>query len=246
MFSTLVTVLLMLVYFALSSGGMKYELTSKEIAVNLGLFKKKIEYSRIVDIDIVDLKLLIRLFGASLPGFHWGLFKTSVGNAHVYATKISGQFILITLVDGEKIALSPERLDQLSEAIKEKTTLIRDRKTEKLDQQEKSINKLLYLQVLAVTIAYAIFLIDFLRVYTSLPEIVPVHFGFDGIANRFAHKSELFWLAGTATIFPVINAILTLKFGKCERVFVLFLGAAFIAVMGLFIYIINAVIAAAV
>ncbi len=55
----------------------------------------------------MNLNLTIRLFGASLPGFHWGLFKTTVGKAHVYATMISGDFIVITLNDGEKLVLSP-------------------------------------------------------------------------------------------------------------------------------------------
>jgi len=68
----------------------------------------------------VNLSLSLRLFGATLPGFHWGLFRTSIGNAHDYATKKSGEFAVITLDDGEKIALSPEETDLFLEALKGK------------------------------------------------------------------------------------------------------------------------------
>ena len=78
-------------------------------------------------------------------------------------------------------------------------------------------------------------------VYASLPEIVPVHFGFDGVANRWTHKSEVLWLLGTATLFPAINAALSLKFGKYERGIVLLLGAVFIAVIALFIFVFNTI-----
>jgi len=49
-----------------------------------------------------------------------GLYKTSIGNAHVYATKIEGSFILLTIVDGERIVLSPEEPERFLEAIKQR------------------------------------------------------------------------------------------------------------------------------
>ena len=120
MFTLLLSMLLLLAYFTFSSGNLKYEVTSKESQVSFGLLKKRISYSRIVNLEKVNLSLSLRLFGASLPGFHWGLFRTSIGNAHVYATKISGEFAVITLDNGEKIALSPEEPDRFLEALKGK------------------------------------------------------------------------------------------------------------------------------
>jgi len=79
----------------------------------------------------------------------------------------------------------------------------------------------------------------FFGVYFSLPQIVPVHFGFDGVADLFADKSELLWLAGSAAVFPAINAVLTLKFGKYERGMVVLLGVIFVAVIAVFVYSIN-------
>jgi hypothetical protein len=72
---------------------------------------------------------------------------------------------------------------------------------------------------------------------------VALHFGFDGVANRFGDKSELLWLAGIGALFPIINAILTLKFGKYERGLVILLGIIFIISIALFVYVINVIAA---
>jgi hypothetical protein len=75
----------------------------------------------------------------------------------------------------------------------------------------------------------------FFWVYVSLPQVVPVHFGFDGVANRWADKSELLWLTGVAAIFPIINAVLSLKYGKYERGMLLLLGVIFTVILAVFI-----------
>ena len=120
MFTVLIGVLFLLAYFSLSTGNARYELSNKKLSVIFGLVKKRMYYTRIVKVEMVNLKLVLRLFGASLPGFHWGFYKTSIGNAHVYATRIEGKFIMITLDDGEKIAISPEEPERFLEAIEEK------------------------------------------------------------------------------------------------------------------------------
>ena len=70
---------------------------------------------------------------------------------------------------------------------------------------------------------------------------MPLHFGFNGVANRFGDKSELLWLAGISAILPIINAILTLKFGKYERGLVILLGTIFIISVAIFVYVINTI-----
>jgi hypothetical protein len=62
----------------------------------------------------------LRILAHSVPGFQWGSFKTSIGNINVYATKPSGEFVVITLNDGEKIALSPAEPQYFLGALKEK------------------------------------------------------------------------------------------------------------------------------
>lgn len=241
MFTILLGVLFLLTYFALSTGNSKYELSTTSLAVNFGLIKKLFDYHLIAKAEIVNLRLLLRLFGASLPGFHWGLFKTSIGNAHVYATKIEGNFILLTLNDGARIVLSPEEPERFLETIKQRKPFSDDQTDKETAEATRSAKKIAYTQVLAVTAMHIVFLGYFFWVYSQLPQIVPLHFGFDGVANRFGDKLELLWLAGIASMLPIINAVLTLKFGKYERGLVILLGIIFIISVALFVYVINTI-----
>lgn len=231
MFTVLVGLLVLLVYLAVAGGTARYEVSSQALRVNFGLIKKTVPYKRIVKAEVVDMNITLRLFGASLPGVHLGLFRTSIGNVHAYATKISGAFLVLTLVDGQKIALSPDEPQRLLEAIEQKRSFFGSQNPKEIAKNEKAVSRIVYLQVLAVTAVYLVYLGYFLSVYLSLPQIVPLHFGFDGVPNRFGDKTELLWIAGIAGIFPVINAVLSLKFGKYERGFVILLGAIFIAVI---------------
>ncbi len=245
MFVTLIGVLAFLTYFTLKSGSLKYEVTPREVRVAFGLLTKRVPYKQIVKVEKAEMSLSLRLFGASLPGFHWGLFTTSIGRVHVYATKIKGEFVIATLKDGEKIALSPEDPDQLIAALNENTAVFSSQTKQEITIQMQAQKKLAYFQVAAVTIAYLVFLGYFFWVYASLPQTVPVHFGFDGIANRWADKSELLWVAGIAAVFPAINAVLTLKFGKYERWMVILLGAIFVVTIAVFVYAINTIVTVA-
>jgi hypothetical protein len=243
--SVLLAVLLLLGYLTFSAGHMKYQLSNTHVQVNIGLIKKKIAYQQIASVEAAELKLNLRLFGASLPGLHWGLFRTSIGNAHVYATRIDGEFVVLTLVDGEKLVLSPAQPLQFLEAAKAKTAGAVKGVITKPDLSVGAGQWVVYAQVLAVFGAYLVFVGYFFAVYAALPETVPVHFGFDGVANRWGNKSELLFLLGIGAIFPAVNAVLSLKFGKHENGLTVFLGAVFIAVIALFIFIVNSIAAAA-
>jgi hypothetical protein len=93
MFSTLIGRLILLSYLAASSKNNKYETTNTSITIKFGPLQKSFNYNQIIKAEIIKLKLILRIFRASLPGFHWGLFKTNIGSAHIYATRIKGQFI---------------------------------------------------------------------------------------------------------------------------------------------------------
>ena len=208
MFSTLIGLLILLSYLAASSKNNKYEITNNLINIKFGPLQKSFNYSQIIKAEIINLKLILRIFGASLPGFHWGLFKTNIGNAHIYATRIEGQFILLTLNDGEKIALSPEQPREFLNAIEERKNLFNTQPTSIIKQKEQTKRTIAIIQVIAVTTAYIIFLAYFTWVYIQLPQIVPLHIGFNGVPNRFGDKTELLWVAGIAATLPIINAIL--------------------------------------
>jgi hypothetical protein len=132
MFSTLLGVLAVLAYFTFSSGSLKYTLTPNEFQINFGLIKKRVPYRQITNVEKINLSLSLRLFGASLPGLHWGLFRTTIGNAHVYATKVNGEFVLITLADGEKIVLSPKEPSQFVDALHGKDVMFNNQSTQEI------------------------------------------------------------------------------------------------------------------
>lgn len=235
MSAVFLSILGLLTYFAVAGGTTRYEVSKKSLRINFGMLKKTIPYTRIAKTEILDLNVSLRLFGASLPGFYLGVFRTNIGNVHAYATKISGNFLVLTLVDGEKYVLSPEQPEDLLEAIEHKRSFYGKEDLLELAREEKKVMRLVYLQVLSVAVLYLAFLVYFVWVYVSLPQIVPLHFGFDGVPNRFGDKSELLWIAGIAGMFPLINAVLTLKFGKHERGFVILLGVIFTAVLAAFL-----------
>lgn len=213
---------------------MRYKLGEKGFTVNFGLSKRVIPYASISTVELAKTTLLFRLFGASWPGLHWGLYKAKdVGNVWVYSTKMKGDFVVINLVDGKKIAISPEDPKMFSEEInawngKFGTASLRD-----VERFETS-RKVVYAQVLAVAAAFIVFLGYVLWIYPSLPEVIPVHFDINWNPNRWGHKSELFLIAGIAAIFPIINTVLALKFGRYGKELMLFLGAVFILVIVLF------------
>ena len=115
----LLSVLFLLAYLTFFGKNLNYELSTEEIKVNFSLLKK-IAYSQIANADIVNLKIILRIIAHSVPGFQWGSFKTTIGNINVYATKLSGEFVVVTLNDGEKIALSPVEPQPFLSALKEK------------------------------------------------------------------------------------------------------------------------------
>ncbi len=222
----------LLLYFGFLGKKMSYKLTKRELIVNFGFSKRKIPYSTIQNVQIAKTELLLRLFGGSWPGVHWGYFKAKeLGNIWVYSTKMRGDFALIELVDGKKIVLSPENPNNFLYELNKRENQFA---TSKPNQIKTSSNRAVYLQVLSVTIAFLVFLGYLLWIYPTLPEIIPMHFDLYMNPNRWGHKSELFIIAGIAAIFPVLNAILAFKFGKYEKGLMIFLGIIFIAVIALF------------
>ena len=209
------------------SKNMSYKLDENDFTVKFGLSKRKIPYSTISKVELSQTTLLLRLFGASWPGLHWGLYKAKdVGNVWVYSTKMKGDFVLITLVDGKKIAISPENPKLFSDEIQMCQSQFGAMPISDIETLDTS-KKVVYAQVLMVAAAFFVFLGYLLWIYPSLPEIIPVHFDLNWNPNRWGHKSELFIIAGIATVFPVINTVLVLKFGKYGKELTIFLGVVF-------------------
>jgi len=222
--------------FSLSSFGnkMSYKLGENDFTVDLGLPKRVIPYASISKVLLSHTALQLRLFGASWPGLHWGLYKAKeVGNVWVYSTKMRGDFVLINLLDGKTIVISPEDPKNFVNEIntwKNKFGTANQSEVETFEVSRKAV----YTQVFAVAAAFIVFMGYLLWIYPSLPEIIPVHFDINWNTNRWAHKSELFILAGVAAIFPILNTVLTIKFGRHGKELTIFLGVIFILVIALF------------
>jgi hypothetical protein len=213
---------------------MSYKLGENDLTVNFGLSKRRIPYASISTVQLSHTTLQLRLFGASWPGLHWGLYKAKdVGNVWVYSTKMKGDFVLITLVDRKKIAISPEDPKTFSDVINAWKSKFGTASLSEVEKFETS-RKVVYAQVLAVAAAFVVFLSYLLWIYPSLPEIIPVHFDINWNPNRWGHKSELFIVAGIAAVFPIINTVLSLKFGRYGKELMIFLGVIFIFIIALF------------
>lgn len=212
---------------------MSYKIQENNFVVNFGFTQRKIPYLSIRDVKLSKTALLFRLFGASWAGLHWGLYTAKdLGKVWVYSTKMSGEFVLIELVDGSKIVVSPEVPSNLYDELNTR----RDRfGTSAAIEVLVSSKRLVYLQVVSVTGAFFVFLGYLLWIYPTLPEIIPVHFDLNMVPNRWSHKSELFIIAAIAAIFPIINSIIVLKFGKYGKTLTIFLGIIFVLLMVLFL-----------
>jgi hypothetical protein len=236
LFLTLIVVLFIVNLLVLSLGflgnKMSFRIQENMFLINFGFSKREITYDTIRDVKRSETSLLLRLFGASWPGLHWGLFNAKdVGKIWVYSTMITGEFVVIELVDGNKIAVSPENPKKLYDALNNQRKKFGTSNTVNGIEQSK---RLVYLQVVSVATAFLIFLGYLLWIYPTLPEIIPVHFDFNMTPNRWGHKSELFIISGIAAVFPIINSILILKFGKYAKTLTIFLGIIFISLMILF------------
>jgi len=222
-----------------------YSLGEDDFTVNFGLSKRKIPYSSIRNVQLSQTKLLLRLFGASWPGIHWGLYKANdIGRVWVYSTKMRGNFVLMNLLNGEKIVISPEDPEIFLKAIDAWKSRFGTASPIEAGRFETS-TRAVYIQVVTVAAAFVVFLGYLLWIYPSLPEVIPVHFDFNWNPNRWAHKLELLLIAGVAAIFPAVNTFLALKFGRYGKGLVVFLGVIFIFVIALFfgiVYFIQSVV----
>jgi hypothetical protein len=220
---------------------LSYEIGKDEFRVNFRPLKLRTSYAFIKSVEIVDLTLLLRLFGGSWPGLHWGLFKSNKGNVSVYATRVKGDFVVISLVDGKRIAITPAEPEAFLKRINEERGRFGAVTKTDMEVFEAFSRRLIYVQIALVAVGFFVFLAYFLWVYPSLPEIVPVHFSLSWVPDRWAHKSELFVMAGLAAIFPTLNAVFALKFGKYSAGLVVFLGVIFVLVEALFLSIIYGI-----
>jgi hypothetical protein len=233
----------LIVGLAYSAGKLTYVLEEDSLRIIYPLAPSRIRYEAIKKAGKVETSLRFRLFGGSLPGAHFGTFSTSnQGNAQAYATKHRGEFILIELSDGAKILINPADPDGLLKALGEKAAFGSPTSGEAVYPE---IDKRSTIIQIAVVAAAWITLISWVTsIYSGLPETIPVHFGLDGVPNRYGSKFELVILAAVSALFPTLNTIFVLKYGKYNKGLSIFLTIIFLLAVCLFAVIVNQILQA--
>jgi hypothetical protein len=233
----------LIVYASYASGKMRYIIGEDELRISFPLSPLRIRYDKIRYAGKVETSLRFRLFGGSLPGSHWGIFTTSsIGNTQVYTTKYKGEFVLLELVDGTRILISPREPDALLEALRSKTSFTAPTTTEVVELR---LNRRLAItQIAVVAVAWLALVSYVLSIYSGLPEIIPVHFGLDGVPNRYGSKLELLILVAVSALYPSLNTVFAIKYGKYNRGLTLFLSVVFLLAVGLFALIVNQILQA--
>jgi len=231
----------LMLYVTLAGRRMSYEVGQDALRINFSPMGLRIPYPMIRGLRRTQLTLTLRLFGGSWPGLHWGLFTArGTGRVYVYSTRMRGDFVLVDLLDGKKVAISPEEPGRFMEEMGSHERLFGSASPTDI-RKYGGLGKAVYAQVMIVAAAFVLFMGYFFEVYPSLPDVVPVHFDLGWRPDRWAPKSELLLLLGVAALFPLINAILSLKLGKYGSGLVLFLGAIFIFAIAVFWGVIVAV-----
>jgi hypothetical protein len=233
----------LIIYSSYAAARMVYVLGEDDLRISFPLSPLRINYNKIRSADKVETSLILRLFGGSLPGSHWGMFMTSnLGNAQVYATRYKGEFVLLELVDGVKILISPKEPDALLDALKSKFIFAGPTMT---TVAEYGFNRrLVYVQVAVVAAAWLGLVFYVGSIYSGLPEVIPVHFGFNGIPNRYGSKVELLVLVGVAALFPSLNTIFSVRYGRYNEGLSMFLSAVFLLAVVLFFFVVNQILQA--
>jgi hypothetical protein len=238
-----VTVSALIIYSSYAAGKMEYILEEDELRVNFPLSPIKISYKKIKEVAKVETTLRLRLLGGSLPGAHWGTFSTSnLGSTQVYSTRYTGEFVLLELSKGDRILISPLEPDAFIEALRKKTQFT----TPNLNEANEPPldRRLAAAQIAVVTLAWLALAAYIATIYPGLPEVIPVHFGLNGVPNRYGSKVEMLYLVALSTIFPIMNAVFALKFGKYNKVLNIFLSVVFLLALGLFGLVVNQILQA--
>lgn len=238
-----VTISGFLIYTSVLARKMTYVLREEDLYVDFPVSPLRLRYEEVKGAEKVETSLRFRLFGGSWPGVHWGTFTTSnVGNVQVYATRYKGTFILLEVSDGSRVLLSPEEPDSFLKALREKTGAV----SPELSgfQSSRRDRRFALGQFAIVTLAWVALIFYISSIYPGLPDVIPVHFGLNGVPNRWGNKNELFLLAGVATIFPLMNAVSAFKFGRYNRGLSAFLGVVFLLTIGLFALVVNQMVQA--
>lgn len=249
--SPYLTLLLALLFLAVSgfliavsyqAQRMDYILYERDLVVDFGVSPLRLPYDRIVRAEVTRTSLRFRLFGGSWFGAYWGIFTTpNLGKAQVYSTRPSGEFVVLSLSDGTKVLLSPTRANDFAEEINRRAIAAYEQGVTEGHENRRGA----FIQASVLILAWLALAAYIASVYPALPNIIPVHFGLDGLPNRWGNKSELLWLVAVALLFPGLDILFALKFSTYNRRLTIFVSAVFALAIALFAAVVYMIVQAA-
>lgn len=185
-------------YFVWASKNLRYELEKDKLTIHWAFNKKEIQLKNICGINRAIGSSVIKIMGASWPGFHFGTFSnpTGKGSVNLFATQVYGDIIFLK-TRWETIGITPENpeefLEELGKNIPE-TNLeegtILDAKQEIIKSKNGKIITAIFSFTLFVFIAAGTFLF---RTIPTLPtKHIPMHYNIYGQVDRYGSPNEIF------------------------------------------------------
>lgn len=150
--------------------------------------------------------------------------------------------MLFELADGTRVLISPQEPDAFLQSLQHKTAFNTPMIGE--DVESRLDRRLVYTQIAVLWIAWLTLVTYVAQIYSGVPEIIPVHFGLNGVPNRYGNKFELILLVAVSTLFPALNTVFSVKFGRYNKGLTVFLSVIFMLALGLFALIVNQILQA--
>lgn len=186
----------MFAYFTLAAKNMAYAITDQEIVIKSGFSTKRVPFSSVEHVSVIMGGSVLKVVGASWPGFHLGSFTspTGKGSVNLYATRVMGEIVIIK-TKWESIGITPADSDafltDLNNHIpgldqKESSTLIEETPFQAWKDKKFLVLTGIALAILAGTGIYLS------QVIPNLPSQVPLHFNIKGQVDRYGSPTEVY------------------------------------------------------
>ncbi len=199
---------------------MKYEVSDEFLIFRWSFFKKTIPLQDITSVSSVSKTNLqgIRSFGVGIPGHLVGRFQLKLNGEFLattlYATKLNNLVILRTS-DNKTYGITPENVEEFMNFIQSIGPLVKKTEMDTLQPIRVSASQLKKIQTIISTLFIICIILAvgtftyFLIAYQNLPETgVPLHWGIDGLPDRYGNKSELLIMVSIFTGVELLISVL--------------------------------------
>jgi hypothetical protein len=182
---------------------LSYRVKEDRLEIRSPIGGKDIRLGKVERVYLVKVSsaLRFRTFGAYLPGFFaWGSFTGDYGSVQAYATGRNVKGVLLELIGGDKVLVTPEDLQGFLNALKLKVVPTPTPIRPQVSLRPRAIMVVLMLLPVLFLSLYL------LHIYPQLPEEIPVHWGLKGVSYgpKFYIWIVFSIFAGVAGLFSAI------------------------------------------